>query len=78
MKLTKIKIFIQSGNEMKTSQQLTMLHIEHQLPLKAIEIDGIKHEQLTENGIIYASLNEDDVQKVLRLPYVIKIEPYKD
>ena len=55
--------------------QLALLHIEHQLPLKEIEIGGIKHNQLTENSIIYANLTEDDVQKVLRLPYVIKIEP---
>ena len=33
MKQNKDKIFIQIGNELKTSQQFTMLHIEHQLPL---------------------------------------------
>lgn len=78
MKQNENKIFIRIGNEMKTSQQLTVLHIEHQLPYKVIEIDGIKHEQLTENGIIYANLNEDEVKEVLRLPYVIKIEPCED
>lgn len=78
MKRTKKKIIIKTGYEMKTSQQLTMLHIEHKLPLDEIEIDGILHEQLTKNGIIYANLNEDEAKKVLRLPYVIKIEPCED
>lgn len=77
MKRTKKKIIIKIGYEMKTSQQLTMLHIEQQLPLMEIEIDSFQHEQLTENGIIYANLNEDEAKKVLRLPYVIKIEPCK-
>lgn len=74
----KRKILIQPGNEMKTSRQLLMLQIDHQLPLKEVEIDGILHKQLTENGIIYANLNETEEQSVLNLPYVIDIEPYRD
>lgn len=75
---SKKKILIQPGNEMKTSQQLLMLQIDHQLPLKEIEIDGILHKQLTENGIIYANFDETEEQRVLSLPYVIGIEPYRD
>lgn len=64
---------------MKTSQQLLMLQIDHQLPLKKeVEIDGILHQQLTENGIIYANLDDAEEQRVLRLPYVIGIESYRD
>ena len=74
----KKKILIQPGYEMKTSQQLLMLQIDHQLPLKEVEIDGILHKQLTENRIIYANLNETEEQSVLNLPYVIGIEPYRD
>lgn len=74
----KKKILIQPGNEMKTSQQLVMLQIDHQLPFKEVEIDSIFHKQLTENGIIYANLNETEEQRVLNLPYVIGIEPYRD
>lgn len=74
----KRKILILPGNEIKTSQQLLMLQIDHQLPLKEVEIDGILHKQLTENGIIYANLNETEKQSVLDLPYVIGIEPYRD
>ena len=74
----KKKILIQPGYEMKTSQQLLMLQIDHQLPLKEVEIDGILHKQLAENGIIYANLNETEEQSVLNLPYVIGIEPYRD
>ena len=70
----KKKILIQPGYEMKTSQQLLMLQIDHQLPLKEIEIDGILHKQLTENGIIYANLDGAEEQRVLCLPYVIGIE----
>lgn len=72
----KKKILIQPGFEMKTSQQLLMLQIDHQLPLKEVEIDGILHQQLTENGIIYVNLDEAEEQRVLRLPYVIGIESY--
>lgn len=72
----KKKILIQPGYEMKTSQQLLMLQIDHQLPLKEVEIDGILHQQLTENGIIYVNLDEAEEQRVLRLPYVIGIESY--
>ena len=43
----KRKILILPGNEIKTSQQLLMLQIDHQLPLKEVEIDGILHQQLT-------------------------------
>lgn len=74
----KKKILIQPGYEMKTSQQLLMLQIDHQLPLKEVEIDGILHKQLTENGIIYANLDDAEEQIVLSLPYVIGIEPYRD
>lgn len=74
----KRQIFIQPGYEMKTSQQLLMLQIDHQLPLEEVEIDGILHKQLTENGIIYANLDEAEEQRVLCLPYVIGIEPYRD
>lgn len=74
----KKKILILPGNEMKTSQQLLMLHIDYQLPLKEVEIDGILHKQLTEKGIIYANLDEAEEQRVLCLPYVIGIEPYRD
>ena len=74
----KKKILIQPGYEMKTSQQLLMLQIVHQLPIKEVEIDGILHKQLTENGIIYANLDDAEEQRVLRLPYVIGIEPYRD
>lgn len=74
----KKKILIQPGYEMKTSQQLLMLQIGHQLPLKEVEIDGILHKQLTENGIIYANLDGAEEQRVLRLPYVIGIESYRD
>ena len=48
-----------------------MLQIDHQLPLKEIEIDGILHKQLTENGIIYANLDEAEEQRVLCLPYAL-------
>lgn len=74
----KKKILIQPGYEMKTSQQLLMLQIDHQLPLKEVEIDDILHQQLTENGIIYANLDDAEEQRVLRLPYVIDIESYRD
>lgn len=74
----KKKILIQPGNEIKTSQQLLVLQIDHQLPLKEVEIDGILHHQLTENGIIYANLDDAEEQRVLRLPYVIDIESYRD
>ena len=74
----KKKILIQPGYEMKTSQQLLMLQIDHQLPLKEVEIDGILHQQLTENGIIHANLDDAEEQRVLRLPYVIDIESYRD
>ena len=74
----KKKILIQPGYEMKTSQQLLMLLIDHQLPLKEVEIDGILHQQLTENGINYANLDDAEEQRVLRLPYVIDIESYRD
>lgn len=78
MTRTKKKILILPGNEMKTSQQLLMLQIDHQLPLKEVEIDSILHKQLTENGIIYANLDDAEEQKVLRLPYVIGIKSYRD
>lgn len=74
----KRKILILPGNEMKTSQQLRILQIDHQLPLKEVEIDGILHKQLTENGIIYANLDEAEEQRALCLPYVIGIESYRD
>lgn len=74
----KKKILIQPGYEMKTSQQLLILQIDHQLPLKEVEIDGILHNQLTENGIIYANLDEAEELRVLSLPYVIGIKPYRD
>lgn len=74
----KSQILIQHGYEMKTSQQLLMFQIDHQLPLKEVEIDGIIHQQLTENGIIYANLDDAEEQRVLRLPYVIGIKPYRD
>lgn len=74
----KKKILILPGYEMKTSQQLLMLQIEPQLPLKEVEIDGILHKQLTENGIIYANLDDAEEQRVLSLPYVIGIESYRD
>lgn len=64
----KKKILIQPGYKMKTSQQLLMLQIDHQLPFK---IDGILHKQLTENGIIYANLDEAEEQRVLCLPYAL-------
>ena len=74
----KRKILILPGNEIKTSRQLLMLQIDHQLPLKEVEIDGILHQQLTENSIIYANLDDAEEQRVLRLPYVIGIESYRD
>lgn len=55
-----------------------MLQIDHLLPLKEVEIDGILHQQLTENGIIYANLDDAEEQRALCLPYVIGIESYRD
>lgn len=74
----KKKILILPGNEMKTSQQLLILQIDYQLPFKEVEIDGILHKRLTENGIVYANFDETEEQRVLNLPYVIAIEPYRD
>ena len=74
----KRKILILPGNEIKTSRQLLMLQIDHQLPLKEVEIDGILHKQFAENGIIYANMNNAEERRVLRLPYVIGIEPCSD
>lgn len=71
MKQQEYIIYVKEGYEMKTSQMLDVLGIEHTLPFKKIELDGIQHLALSKNGIIYAPLEQEDKEKVLALPYVI-------
>ena len=63
---------------MKTSQQLTMLHIKHHLPMKKVCINGIQYSQLITNGKIIAWLNKVEEQRVKELPYVLAIKDITD
>lgn len=73
MKQKEYIIYVEEGYEMKTSQMLSMLHIEHKLPLEKIKLNGIQHFALSKNGIIHASIEPKEIEKVLSLPYVIDI-----
>lgn len=78
MNRTQKQIIVKERNEMKTSQQLAMLHIKHQLPMKKVYMDGIIHNQLTTNGKIIAWLDKAEEQRVKELPYVIAIKDITD
>lgn len=78
MNRTQKQIIVKERNEMKTSQQLAMLHIKHQLPMKEVCMDGITHNQLTTNGKIIAWLDKAEEQRVKELPYVIAIKDIID
>lgn len=73
MKQQEYFIYVKKGYEMKTAQMLDALGIEHQLPLKSVEIDGIQHLALSQNGIIYACFKPESRERILSLPYVIDI-----
>lgn len=73
MKQKEYIIYVKEGYEMKTSQMLSMLHIEHRLPLEEIALNSIQHLALSKNGIIHASIIPKEIEKVLSLPYVIDI-----
>ena len=75
MKQQEYIIYVKEGCEMKTVQMLDVLGIEHRLPFKSIEIDGIRHLALDQNGIIYASFEPESRDRILSLPYVIDITP---
>ena len=73
MKQQEYIIHVRERCETKTSQMLDVLGIEHLLPFKSVEIDGIYHLVLSQNGIIYARFNIEIIEKILALPYVIDI-----
>lgn len=73
MKQQEYIIYVKKGCEMKTSQMLDVLGIQHRLPFKSVELDGIQHLALSLNGIIYACLEQESWEKILALPYVIDI-----
>ena len=59
MKQQEYIIYIKEGCEMKTAQMLDVLGIEHRLPFKSVEIDGIRHLALSKNGIIHTSFEPE-------------------
>lgn len=65
---------IQEGCELKTAQQLDILHIKYKLRVENVSIDGIMHQKLGCNGEINAFVNEAEEKIVKNLPYVIRIE----
>lgn len=73
MKQQEYIIYVKEGCEMKTSQMLDVLGIEHRLPFKSVEIEGIQHLALSQNGIIYACFASDSRERILSLTYVIDI-----
>lgn len=66
-------IYVKEGCEIKTSQMLDALGIELRLPFKSVEIEGIQHLALSQNGIIYACIEPGSKERILSLPYVIDI-----
>lgn len=61
--------------ELKTAQQLDMLHIAYQLPMKTVVVDGISHQMLTQEGCISVFVDDEEEQSVRCLPYVIGLKP---
>ena len=57
---------------------LDALGIEHLLPFKGVEIDGIQHLALSQNGIIYACFEPESRERILSLPYIIDIALVKN
>ena len=73
MKQQEYIIYVKEGCEMKTAQMLDVLGIEYRLPFKSVELDGIEHLALSQNGIIYACFDPESKERILSLPYVIGI-----
>lgn len=73
MKQQEYIIYIKEGCEMKTAQMLDALGIAHRLPFTSVQIDGIQHLALSQNGIIYACFEPESRERILSLPYVIEI-----
>lgn len=73
MKQQEYNIYIKEGCEIKTAQMLDVLGIAYWLPFKSVEIEGIQHLALSQNGIIYACIEPGSKERILSLPYVIDI-----
>lgn len=73
-KIIKIRI----GHELKTSHQLSLLGIKHEIPITEVKINGIIHSSLKYNGIIKAYINKKEEDQAKRLPYITAIEKTKN
>ncbi len=62
------------GCELKTAQQLNALGIKNELQIRNVTVNGIKQIQLVENCCIKAFIDDEDEQKIRKLPFIQNIE----
>lgn len=67
-------LIIKEGYELKTIQQLDILHIKYQLAIDEVFVDGIKHQRLQRNGMIEVFINKKEAENIKQLPYVKNIK----
>lgn len=68
------RVTVRLGCELKTVQQLNALGIKNELQIRNVTVNGIKQIQLVENCCIKAFVDDEEEQKVKRLPFVLYIE----
>lgn len=69
------KIHVKDKTELKTVHQLSMLNIKAFALFKEVVIEGKKIQQLQENGIIYAYIEEEQYENVHGLTFIQRITP---
>ena len=67
------KILVQERCEMKTVQQLSMLNIKSHVPSQEVIINDKHIQQLTENNVVYAYVDEKELPRIQSLPFVKQI-----
>ncbi len=68
------RVIVRLGCELKTAQQLNALGIKNELQIRNVTVNGIKQIQLVENCCIKAFIDDEDEQKIRKLPFIQNIE----
>lgn len=69
------KIQVREKTEQKTVQQLSMLNIRSFVPFQEISVGRKELQQLLEDGVIYALIEEEQYEEIQKLPFIKQIIP---
>lgn len=68
------RIQVADKSELKVQQQLITLGFNTYIPMREVIVGNKSCNEMMNNGFIYATFSEKDLERIASLPYVISLE----